>query len=352
MPYFSIYLFGIYLISFVINRITMSINIANIVDRVDGAVDSARGFLKDNTSFIDAKSDSDGNGKTAMMFFPPEIRSNPANLPLIEFTAYERNNSPGQDASGMKKPAGGWHRVYLPASSSISFGDSGDFGTSTGKGIFAELARKFTETRDAASKILTDIGKASLDTVEGTIASVVPGEAGNVLSSKAGTIQNPNTNVTYNGAGIRSFTFAFKLIAKSEKEAKDIRKIQDLFRYFSYSDPVTEGTSIALSLPAPWTIRFVDSSLIENEYIPGIWSCYLTNVGTTFNSSSNIYFTDNAPLEVEISLTYQETRVLSRADLQLIKKDDTRGIINGKPSQSAPSALAGGDQTVVGEGGD
>ena len=78
----------------------------------------------------------------------------------------------------------------------------------------------------------------------------------------------------------------------------------------------------------------------------------MTNVGTTFNSSSNIYFTDNAPLEVEISLTYQETRVLSRADLQLIKKDDTRGIINGKPSQSAPSALAGGDQTVVGEGGD
>ena len=92
--------------------------------------------------------------------------------------------------------------------------------------------------------------------------------------------------------------------------------------------------------------------MIENEYLPGIWSCYLTNVGTTFNSSSNMYFSDNAPTEVDLSLTFQETRVLNRNDMMQIKKSPDRGIIEGKPSSITPAVDNPDNSETTGEGGD
>jgi hypothetical protein len=61
-----------------------------------------------------------------------------------------------------------------------------------------------------------------------------------------------------------------------------------------------------------------------------------------------MYFSDNAPLEVDISLSFQETRVLNRNDMLTIKDDPLRGIINGKPSTIAPAAAAGKNIENVG----
>jgi hypothetical protein len=52
----------------------------------------------------------------------------------------------------------------------------------------------------------------------------------------------------------------------------------------------------------------------------------LQNVTSTFNSTSPTFHTDGSPLEVDITLGYQETRALTRFDIETLGHDNNRGI--------------------------
>ena len=49
--------------------------------------------------------------------------------------------------------------------------------------------------------------------------------------------------------------------------------------------------------------------------MPKILTSYLTNLTTTYNSTTNAYHDDGQPVEIDMSLTFQETRALTRGDL-------------------------------------
>ena len=72
----------------------------------------------------------------------------------------------------------------------------------------------------------------------------------------------------------------------------------------------------------------------ENPFIPRIYSTYCTSVNSNFNSTGNVYFVDNAPLEVDLAISFQETRALNRHDIEQMENDQlgNRGIDeNGRP---------------------
>lgn len=321
--------------------------------KINGAFDGARSIIEKTTNLLGQSNDSDGGGGNALLTYPSDLRAESnKNLPLIEFTAHERNPSPGQDGEGEKKPGTGFHRIYLPVTSSLEFTDSSNYNTINLSGAGAKVAQAMLEGGRSATEILSSMGAAVAEAKEMLASQYIPGSVGDYVKFSSKTITNPNTNTTFEGNGIRTFSFTFKLVAKSEADSKLIQKIHQTFRYFSYADLNSENSNLFLSYPAPWTIKFLDSTMLENEYLPGIWSCYLTNVGTTFNSSSNMYFADNAPTEVDISLTFQETRVLNRNDMMQIKKSPDRGIIEGKPSSITPAVDNPDNSEVTGEGGD
>lgn len=322
----------------------MSINIGNFVE---GGRNIAKNAIN---SFTDSLDGSSGGGGNAFLTFPPYIRGQKDHLPLIEFTAYERNPSPG-NIEGKKKPGTGFHQIYLPINSNITFNDGSAYNTINLSSIGAKTAQTVAETNQSTQGLLSSMASALSDAKGAIGAAFVPGGVGDYIGLKSRVITNPNTNTTFEGNTIRTFEFTFKLIAQSQQEASIIKKIHETFRYFSYADLNTENSNLFLSYPAPWTIRFIDGTTgQENQYIPGIWSCYLTTVNSTFNSSSNMYFKDNAPLEVDISLSFQETRVLNRNDLMKIKEDKLRGIINGKPSTIIPSEAS--TENIENVGGD
>lgn len=337
----------------------MSNNIGKILDKGvnagQGILNKATGAIQSGfdkfTSLTNTPSLSSGQGGNVSLMFPPDIRSqNADHLPLIEFTAYERNPSPG-NINGIKKPGTGFHQIYLPINSNVSFNDAASYNTINLSSIAAKATQAVTETQTSGADLLSSMAAATAAAKETIAAKYIPLGVGDYVALKSRTITNPNTNTTFEGNVIRTFNFNFKLIAKSQQESEIIQKIHETFRYFSYADLNTEDSNLFLSYPCPWTIRFMDMATgQENAYIPGIWSCYLTTVGSTFNSSSNMYFSDNAPLEVDVSLTFQETRVLNRNDMLQIKNDPLRGIINGKPSTILPpSEIAETTSTVGGD---
>ena len=90
-----------------------------------------------------------------------------------------------------------------------------------------------------------------------------------------------------------------------------------------------------LSYPPQWIIRFVDSNQDELEYIPKIYTCYLTGVNTVINSSSNTFRRqDLSPYEIDISLQFQETKVLTRSEIvALEEKGDRSNILDSNFAQ-------------------
>ena len=273
------------------------------------------------------------NQDVAPLIYPPDMRGD-NRRPCIVFCAHERT------LSGVTNQ----HRIWFPAPGSLAFGDSADFAqTDLGIGgtAAAGLSSLFSGDGSFAEAVTQKVKNAS--SVQGIQAAVIassiaPDGLQTAVNLGQGQVINPNTNTTFNKNGVRQFGFKFHMSARDEKESVLIRDIQSKFRHFTYADRGGPNSAITLEYPPVWTIKFMNMNVgggEENKFIPRIYSCYCTSVNTTYNSTGNIYFSDNAPLECEIELQFTETRALNRKDLDTMEKaqlGDERGIDSGRPT--------------------
>ena len=140
-------------------------------------------------------------------------------------------------------------------------------------------------------------------------------ESGFNIRSKAalaaGVATNPYTRTTFETVNIRTFSFSFKLVAESADDAETAKGIERSFRKFLY--PKRAG-ALALAYPPLFRIEFYSNGEI-NPYMPNIKPCYLTTLESTFNETANTFHRDGSPIEVNLSLSFQEERALLRDDL-------------------------------------
>jgi len=287
------------------------------------------------------------SNNTDGLLYPLVLRGQP-NVNIIEFKAFENT---GQ---GIKQ-----HHIWFPCPANIAINDSATYNTidlgalggagaasvqsalSEGSGVSGIASGVGNQISEARANFKTgELGAAATQLLP--FSDEVFGAA--KLASRV--LLNPNTNTTFSGNAIRSFTFAFKMIAHSPEEAEMIRKIHSKFRSFTYADSRSNAQSLVLAFPPTWTIRFLDSNLHENKFIPKIFSCYLVSIESSFNSTTNMFHRDGAPLEVDVSISYQETRTLTRTDIDGLE-EGSFGVDRGiNPETGAPS-LSGNPRGIV-----
>lgn len=254
--------------------------------------------------------------EVAPLIYPPEMRGD-TTRPCMQFVAHER------------KLSGEVHRhpMWFPAPANIAFDDGADYGQ-TDLGMLSKVAGLASGNEsigDLASRIKSTNAKQLLNIGMKALPDSL--QAGGTLATQS--IMNPNTNTTFNYNAVREFGFTFKMVARSEEESNLIRKIQTKFRHFLYASRGGETNTQTLEYPPVWTVKFMNmNSGTENPFIPRIYSAYCISVNTNFNSTGNIYYTDNAPLEVDLDLTFRETRALNRHDIEAMENDKlgNRGI--------------------------
>ena len=281
------------------------------------------GAIKEKFFSSGTATDDNAMSSIAPLIYPPDMRGDPTR-PCILFTAFERKLT-GQVVQ---------HRIWLPAPPNIAFDDGADYGPTNLDFAATAAASKFT-----GQKSFGDLAKEIVGTnarQKATISSkALPADAQAAAGLVTRQINNPNTNTTFNNNAIRDFGFSFKMVARSQDESDLIRKIQSKFRYYLYASRGGEANTVTLEYPPVWTIRFMNmDSGTENPFIPRIYTSFCTSVNTNFNSTGNVYYTDNAPLEVDLELSFQETRALNRSDIDFMMNDQlgNRGIDeNGMP---------------------
>ena len=77
--------------------------------------------------------------------------------------------------------------------------------------------------------------------------------------------------------------------------------------------PTTE-TGFSLKYPPKFKIQFFIGEK-ENPFMPMIHDCYLAGVDSTYNPDSNAFFIDGQPTAINLSLSFSETKQLTRTDL-------------------------------------
>ena len=234
--------------------------------------------------------------------------------------------------------------IFFPCPGNISFSDTANYQTGSAD-MISTLLQKMTGTGDtpsAAGDILkagvSAITSGNIDKLKGqmeegfgdfkgadaaaALGAVAPGDAGQEIQFETKTIMDPRINTRFTGNGMRNFSFNFKMIATSEQESIIVKDIYNAFRRYSYAKRIG---AIALSYPPLWTIKFLTApgnGGAENKFIPKIRQCYLNNVGTTYNATNNSWRTNNAPLEVDLTLAFQETQVLTRDDIRKLEGEN------------------------------
>lgn len=215
--------------------------------------------------------------------------------------------------------------IYLPIPQGLTFGDNMNYST-IDLGVIGDMAQRTIEqfAKEGAKSGFGTLAGGVMDKLKSMNAEAAAVIASTALASEGTTqivglgikkILPPNTNSIFQGSAIRQFGFQFKLVARTQSEAKTAKAIVDVFRKYMYP----EGTqdNILLSYPNTWKITFHQADL------PKIAQCYLTSLSTTYNSSTNAFYSDNSPLETDINLTFQETKALNRTMLEKLNRGES-----------------------------
>ena len=125
------------------------------------------------------------------------------------------------------------------------------------------------------------------------------------------------TYATYSGPAFRNFSFAFSLKALS---TSDTQAIEDIVKFFKInSAPIikTGGLWRLYELPRVFRPTFHTKTGSQNLKLPRITKCALTDVGVTYGGDRYSEFTNNAPVQVGLTLSFKEISLLSGEDINL-----------------------------------
>ena len=240
--------------------------------------------------------------------------------------------------------------LYTPAGIAISDAagyNQADLGLVGGVAeSVADAVARGNDDSNLKGKTLTELISAATTKAAGKAGTV--GQAGMMA---AGLASNPFTNVTFAGTNLRSFAFGFKLVASSQKESDDIRLIENTFRKFLYPKKAFSSDYL-LEYPPLFKIEFLSinkEAANRNSYMPMIQYSYLLNMTATFNSATNIFHRSGAPTELDLALTFQESKALRREDLYEHGSEDNYADPNYHYDYITPFSFPGGERQPEGK---
>jgi len=178
-----------------------------------------------------------------------------------------------------------------------------------GNGFFDTGGKVVDSVKASAAENLPEMGKAAADiAAKGTKAAFDIGR---------GKVTNNRMEMLFEGVDRRNFSFSFKMMPKSNKEAKDVKQIVDMFRFYMAPsfDTTSIGTSRTFIVPATFDIQYMHLGN-ENKYLTKISTCVLTSCNVTYGGERVQFFRPDeigsAPVETGIELSFRELEVITR----------------------------------------
>ena len=163
---------------------------------------------------------------------------------------------------------------------------------------------------------------ATLAALQVNVVAKALGEGAVSAVRQAGGVRlNPNTRSLFKSVALREFAFQFKFIAKSFREAEEVKEIIQFFREELYPEDIEipigdEGNMVSVGYRFPK--KFQIDVLYDGKPVAGkIKPCFLRDVSVVYNPTNQTMHGGDNPhfTEIDMSLSFTESRTLSRKDV-------------------------------------
>ena len=220
-------------------------------------------------------------------------------------------------------------QLYLPPN--INFRDGISYSDTTNLGAIGASIQGSVESGANLGRAAYDAYKnTSKDLIDGMIKGMAD-EAGAVaavrvanrfssfektnaaLGAATRVSLNPNTRTQFQSVPVRSFAFQFKMIPNSATEVRQVEAIIKRFRTVMYPDEIgADAISLGYRFPDPFEIKmFYNNSEVFTRILPS----YLRDINVTYNTSGMGFHEDGGFTDVDVSLTFTESRPLNKDDV-------------------------------------
>jgi hypothetical protein len=162
--------------------------------------------------------------------------------------------------------------------------------------------------------------------VAGTVGSLTgSGQTAQLgFTAVTGTVQNPMLEMIYKSPNFRTFQFDFMFYPRDEREALEVQKIIERFRF--HQAPELSSAQGFLIPPSEFDIKFYYGGA-QNPNIPSIATCVLATIDVNYAPNGWSAFEvpgENAPsvgrtgmpVAIQLTLEFQETTYLTKSDFK------------------------------------
>lgn len=140
-----------------------------------------------------------------------------------------------------------------------------------------------------------------------------------IAGLQAGLALNPHQELLLNGVKFREFKFSYELIAKSDKDSIAIREIISALKISMHPELAPE--SLLFHYPSEFELLFYTTSrgTTQNPYLFKTKRCILKDLQVSYGKNFVTFKGTNAPVDISISMTFQETEILDRGSIEAEK---------------------------------
>lgn len=133
-----------------------------------------------------------------------------------------------------------------------------------------------------------------------------------ILARSTGEIMNPNMELLFNGPGLRSFRFQFKLTPRGETEADEVRKIIRTFK--EHMAPKVSNAGTFLKTPDVFELRYRKGT-DPHPFLHKFKQCFLKEVNVNYTGEGTYAtYNDGTPVSMIMDLSFQEIEPIYNTD--------------------------------------
>ena len=185
----------------------------------------------------------------------------------------------------------------------------------TGKAVQALKDLETGDREAAREKLSAAIGEGAGGTARAVANEIDPGIIAQ-LEAQDGQILSDRMELAFKGVDKRKFTYDFKMMPRSKREADEVAEIIYAFKFHMLPEMTgTKKDGRSLSYPSTFDIQYMYVNQ-ENNYLHKISTCYLESMDVTYGGARYTTFDGNEdgapPVETNITLNFAEIELITR----------------------------------------
>lgn len=201
-------------------------------------------------------------------------------------------------------------QIYLYAPASIQFSDGLAYDNTEMSAVVSALQSAADSSQsglEKAGKTMAEVGGAMLG------SNIRKSGIGQQFALNLGVVRNPRLEMLFRAPALRQLSLTWKFMPSNASESAVVDGLIKKIRMHAH--PEISQAGFNFTFPDVFKVDFITKGGGKAKMIPFSYA-YCTAVSVNYGASGPAFFGNGAPAEIDFTLSLQETKVLSRGDIE------------------------------------